>query len=250
MYEACATINIESFRSIIMEDPSIVDQSIGLNGENVFELASSKFAIGLLNEIIAICKEKKFTIKSKITTCVQDSALHLAAVVNDLNLVKELLEFFEPSIRKPRSGATPLHLAACCESVEVLEYLLGECHQDPLVRDNFGQTPLHFAASVEAESIIEEKNALKILELLIKASSSNDYINIKDLNGHTALHCAVVKKNTLAEKFLLSKDAMLLKKHFKKRSKKKRMLIMMEKDADSSLKQKNPSTCTQYCTIS
>jgi ankyrin repeat protein len=84
------------------------------------------------------------------------TALHIAAVVGNLDLLKDFLER-EPDglTRKDKQGRTILHHAAARGRQDVVSYILGmkdtaTCH-DP---DDDGWTPLHWACRGENEEVV------------------------------------------------------------------------------------------------
>ena len=75
-----------------------------------------------------------------------DNALHHAAAVGHLPVVKYLIE--EQSLVPTCAGQcrSPLHRAARYNQLEVVKYLIVEQHVDPQCRDADSNTPLHEAS--------------------------------------------------------------------------------------------------------
>eukprot|EP00966_Prymnesium_polylepis_P041985 974973-Prymnesium_polylepis.1 len=76
----------------------------------------------------------------------QQTALHLAAIGGDAQMVRALLAAGARADVPWRLGATCMHEAAARGALDVLELLLRDGVQQPDAADDFGDTPLHWAA--------------------------------------------------------------------------------------------------------
>ena len=73
------------------------------------------------------------------------TALHLAAGMGHLDIVKLLLERGAPAVAVDDNGEQPLHLASHLGRTEIAQLLL-DSGADPSAASNSGYTPLHMAA--------------------------------------------------------------------------------------------------------
>ena len=72
---------------------------------------------------------------------------HLAASCNNVELVKYLVaKGCDPHSSDSESGATPFHAACTCGGLDIVEYLITEQNCDTAALDNDGDTGLHCAA--------------------------------------------------------------------------------------------------------
>jgi hypothetical protein len=80
--------------------------------------------------------------------------------------------------REATSGRTALHKAAFWGHVEMVTYLLKECHLDPNVQDNYGDTAVHDAAKF---------GHVAVVRLFVEAKAN---LALKNHNHQTALELA------------------------------------------------------------
>jgi ankyrin repeat protein len=97
--------------------------------------------------------------------------LHLAAIKNNLAMVKLLLAGGASLEAPDAQGNTPLHLAAHCLRLEVARYLLGQGAQVG-ARNLFGDTPLHQVAFAAYHPV-----ALKLARLLVERGARVEALN-------------------------------------------------------------------------
>lgn len=113
-----------------------------------------------------------------------DTALHIAARLGRVELVRVLLSAGADTEIANDFGRTPLHEAARrSEALEVLELLIG-ANASVNARDGRGRTPLHAAAG---QSGSEKNDNQRIVQALIAAGAE---INTRAESGATALHDA------------------------------------------------------------
>lgn len=205
LYEACLQNQAESIHQLILAEPFLIQNPIGPNRENALEVLSWHPELHGLHSILRAAKEAKYKPKKRTSSCFQLSALHFAAIKNDVKLFEKVCEFIEPDVKSHLDGSTPLHMAACCESVEVVKFLLSRCQLDPSAfRDEFGQTPLHYAMNTP---FIRESTVIVIIELLIVAAQK-DIINGVDKFNKTALDYAILNGSKGVVRYLMSKGAL------------------------------------------
>jgi ankyrin repeat protein len=81
--------------------------------------------------------------------------LHIAAIQNDIGLVKELLaDGADPNVFEEERGS-PLHWAAEKGRIDVVKELLKHPDIDPNIRDKDGRTALSLAVSENKKEIVE-----------------------------------------------------------------------------------------------
>nr|WP_064591284.1 ankyrin repeat domain-containing protein [Orientia tsutsugamushi] len=172
---------------------------------------------------------KRFFSKDNTIINLQDednyTALHYAAICNQIEIIKIILEY-NPNINlQDNLGNTALHYAAACGYISIIELLLqydpnciNLCDQnkwtalhyatangyiesiklllqynsDSSLQNNLGNTALHYIATYEYTDIVE---------LLLKHNSN--VINLLNQNKCTALHYAAMHGNIGSIKLLL-----------------------------------------------
>ena len=160
-----------------------------------------------------------------------DTALHLAIMAKQKDAVYIILNSMEydPNIRN-NNGDTALHLAIKAEQKRVVYRILEGMKCDPNIRNNGGDTPLHIAVQHKSELFfaliqhrkcdvnIQNRHGDAALHLAMKNERDNDkmvksiiekgincYPNIRNSDGNTPLHIAIIEQcsvylvNILAE---------------------------------------------------
>jgi hypothetical protein len=132
-----------------------------------------------------------------------ENLLHIAARKGQLKSINMLIEnTANPNPIDLRNGNTPLHFAAIGGFPECISALL-HGGADPSIR-NFSadKTPLHYASEYGYDKCIEI-----ILEFSHAHGVTAELVNMRDINGLTALHLAGIDGNIAAVKILLSNHA-------------------------------------------
>uniref|UniRef100_A0A182P585 VPS9 domain-containing protein n=1 Tax=Anopheles epiroticus TaxID=199890 RepID=A0A182P585_9DIPT len=112
------------------------------------------------------------------------TALHVAAMHGNVEMVRVLLERkVNPTIRL-KSGATALHLATRERRLRIVRMLLSRCTAADIVdlKDSRGDTPLHYAV---------EQNNLQLVQMLLEVKADR---SIRNLQGKRPIDIA---KNNL-----------------------------------------------------
>lgn len=128
------------------------------------------------------------------------SALHVAAKLNDVPLVQFLLDRCTSENLKTfineqdRHGYTPLHCAAAANAPESMQLLI-KTGADVYAQDMYKRTPLHLAAA---------SDAIKSIILLLEHGVAIDAL---DAMGNTPLHLAARIDNEQAVECLLERGA-------------------------------------------
>ncbi|KAL9701296.1 hypothetical protein quinque_004737 [Culex quinquefasciatus] len=99
------------------------------------------------------------------------TALHVAAIHGNLDMVNILMDHNVSVSARTKSGATALHYACRERRLNVIKLLLNRCHSADIIdlKDCRGDTPLHYAV---------EQNQLRIVEILLSAKADKSLRNL------------------------------------------------------------------------
>ncbi|XP_038124074.1 B-cell lymphoma 3 protein [Cyprinodon tularosa] len=130
-----------------------------------------------------------------------DTPLHIAVVQGELPIVHKLIQL----LLLARTGLdiynnlrqTPLHLAVITKQANIVEVLL-RAGADPAVLDRHGQTAHHLCC---------EYQQLDCLSVLLSLSSSSPCLEIRNFEGLSPLHLAVLQGHHDLTKMLLDAGA-------------------------------------------
>ncbi|WP_353289054.1 ankyrin repeat domain-containing protein [Wolbachia endosymbiont (group A) of Pogonocherus hispidulus] len=156
-----------------------------------------------VTEVPQVTERQLTTEKQQVMNEDGDTALHLAAVQDDLNAVKHLIEQGANVDVKNKYGGTPLHIASIRGNLEIAQFLLDH-GADVNAQVVNGLTPLNWATL---------RNHLEMVKLLLDRCAD---VNIKEGEsdaahdfgyGRTPLISAVVACNTEIAKLLLDNGA-------------------------------------------
>jgi cytohesin len=113
-----------------------------------------------------------------------DSALHLAARLNNERLIRMLIHKGADLNARSKNASTPLHYASWQGSAEAADALL-EAGADLALRMEGGDTPLHQAVWRRKEAIVER--LLRHAEAAYEGGAAA-FVNLRKQDGTTALH--------------------------------------------------------------
>ena len=119
--------------------------------------------------------------------------MHCACESGKLDIVKFLVEecHCDPRV-KDKCDNTPLHCACEGGSIDIVKFLVEECHCDPRVKDRYDNTPLHCAC---------EGGSIEIVKFLVEECHCDP--RVKDKYDNTPLHCACVGGSIDIVRFLI-----------------------------------------------
>ncbi|KAF3692142.1 B-cell lymphoma 3 protein [Channa argus] len=128
-----------------------------------------------------------------------DTPLHIAVVQGELAVVSTLIHFLLLAQRSPdiynNLRQTPLHLAVITQQPDMVDALL-RAGADPAALDRHGQTSFHLCC---------EYNQYECLSVVL--SSSPTCLEIKNFDGFTPLHLAVLRGHKDLARMLLDGGA-------------------------------------------
>ncbi|KAM9723444.1 B-cell lymphoma 3 protein homolog [Menidia menidia] len=130
-----------------------------------------------------------------------DTALHIAVVQGELNIVCKLVELLMLAHRcldiYNNLRQTPLHLAVITKQPSMVEALLG-AGADPIALDRHGHTALHLCCEYDQRDC---------LSVVLSLSPSSASLEIRNFEGLSPLHLAVRKGHQDLAKMLLDAGA-------------------------------------------
>ena len=119
--------------------------------------------------------------------------LHSASFNGHIEVVKYLIEQCHANVEeKDNSGWTPLHYASVNGQIEVAKYLIEQCHANVEAKDNDGNTPF--------KTFLEKEN-IEVIKYLFEQCYEN--VEAKDNEGRTPLHYASKKNQIEVVKYLI-----------------------------------------------
>lgn len=184
LFDAILSGDIAAFRSLLAEDPLILDR-ISLNStENPLHLSSLAGQLEITREVA--CQKPAFARELN-----QDgfSPVHIASSNGHVELVRELLRVgYDICLLKGKDGKTPLHLAAMKGRVDTVKELVCACPQSVKEVTTCGETVLHVA--VKSNQV----EAVRVLLEEIKKLDMMEIVNWKDKDGNTIMHLATLRK--------------------------------------------------------
>ncbi|XP_035527522.1 B-cell lymphoma 3 protein homolog [Morone saxatilis] len=130
-----------------------------------------------------------------------DTALHIAVVQGELGIVYKLIQLLLWARRGldiyNNLRQTPLHLAVITQQTNMVEVLLKE-GADPAALDRNGQTAIHLCC---------EYNQRDCLSVVLSHSSSSTCLEIRNYEGWSPLHLAVLRGHKDLARMLLDAGA-------------------------------------------
>lgn len=119
-----------------------------------------------------------------------DSALSMATLMNNTNVIRYLIENGADISIKNRCGQTPLHIAATYCNINIVGYLLLQ-DADVHIKDDNGDTPLHIATM----QLTDNPNR-KLCTIRLLTGFGSD-VNATGNNGSTPLMNAIYSRSDL-----------------------------------------------------
>ncbi|WOL14356.1 protein phosphatase 1 regulatory subunit 12A [Canna indica] len=121
--------------------------------------------------------------------------LHTASGRGQVEVVKDLIKLFEIIDSRDNQGNTALHVAAFRGYLLVVEALITASPSISSLTNNFGDTFLHMAvAGFRTPGFRRLDRQMELMKQLVNGTCVNiqDIINVKNNDGRTALHMAVI----------------------------------------------------------
>ncbi|XP_058454154.1 uncharacterized protein LOC131432097 [Malaya genurostris] len=131
--------------------------------------------------------------------------LHIAIETNAKKVIEILLEHEQATemlLTSDESEGNGLHLAAYYKKYELVNILI-ERGASVMAKNEFGEIPLHIAI---------EKKAKKVVEILLKHEQATEMLRTSDENGRTALHFAAFYDNYEILNILIEHGASVMAK--------------------------------------
>ncbi|KAM7272258.1 hypothetical protein ACFE04_026921 [Oxalis oulophora] len=147
----------------------------------------------LLKDLMREFQEDVFVFKDAHGSTI----LHSAAGRGQVQIVKDLIASFEITNSTDNQGNIALHVAAYKGHLAVVELLISAAPSLTSATNNFGNTFLHMAvAGFRAHGFRRVDRHIELIKKLITGEVANiQYIiNMRNNDGKTALHLAVVEK--------------------------------------------------------
>ncbi|KAL3649860.1 hypothetical protein CASFOL_006263 [Castilleja foliolosa] len=124
------------------------------------------------------------------------TVLHTASGKGQVEVVKHLISSYEIINSTDNRGNTALHIAAYCGQLPVVELLVSASPSTASLTNNYGDTFLHMAISgFRAPSFRRINRQTELIKQIVRGNTINmqDIINMKNNDGRTALHVAVIE---------------------------------------------------------
>uniref|UniRef100_A0A158P7C6 ANK_REP_REGION domain-containing protein n=1 Tax=Angiostrongylus cantonensis TaxID=6313 RepID=A0A158P7C6_ANGCA len=196
LHYAASKASVESVK-LILDSPSL---GLPVDAKDASGLTPLMCAVGVpFAQGVDVCRllarRKEMSISARNRNGL--SAIHLAAIANNLPVLKLFAEEMGKSVEeiKDRENRSCLMWAVCAGNVEVIEYLVRKTSPDRQARDNHGFTALHLAAMVGNENICK---------VLVRQGWN---LSERDKLDNTPLHLAAGRGHTDVVRFLVTAGA-------------------------------------------
>ncbi|XP_009606472.1 uncharacterized protein [Nicotiana tomentosiformis] len=195
LYAAARSKNSQVFRLLF-------DSSISLEKE-----VSSTFRLEMMNRAVhAAARGGNVDMFRQILGTCSDvlvyrdaqgsTLLHSASARGQVQVVRSLLATYDLINSRDNQGNTALHVAAYRGYLSVVEVLVSVSPSSTSLRNNYGDTFLHMAvAGFRTPSFRRLDRQMELMKQLArgKVVEIEDIINIRNNDGRTALHMAVIE---------------------------------------------------------
>lgn len=192
-YAAARSKNSQVFRLLLERSKGeSVSSTFGLELMNrAVHSAARGGNVNMLTEILANCSDVLVYRDAQGSTL-----LHSASGRGQVQVVKSLLEKYDLINSRDNQGNTALHVAAYRGYLAVVEVLISVSPSSTTLRNNYGDTFLHMAvAGFRTPSFRRLDRQMELMKQLIRGKivEIEDIINIRNNDGRTALHLAVIE---------------------------------------------------------
>ncbi|CAN4123274.1 unnamed protein product [Withania somnifera] len=204
-YAAARSKNTQIYRMLLDSSisPKYVENSKGESVEEVsstlrlemmnraVHAASRGGNVEMLREILGNCSDILVYRDAQGSTL-----LHSASGRGQVEIVKSLLERYGLINSRDNQGNTALHVAAYRGCIAVVKVLISASPSSTALRNNYGDTFLHMAvAGFQTPSFCRLDRQMELMKQLVcgKIMEIEDIINIRNNDGRTALHLAVIE---------------------------------------------------------
>ncbi|CAL1376990.1 unnamed protein product [Linum trigynum] len=198
LYEAAMQGRVETLTTLLSKDPLLLHRTSSTppySSETPLHVSALSGHLAFTTALLA----RNPNLASKLDSS-KRSPLHFAAAEGHAEIVKALLiADKEACLVRDDDGRIPLHLAAVGGHVEAIRELVSSVKSVVIMElDVGGDSSLHLCL---------QYNHLKALKVLVEVLSNDgdaDLINLRNNDGNTVLHLAVMFKRLETIKYLIS----------------------------------------------
>ncbi|CAN4090507.1 unnamed protein product [Withania somnifera] len=201
-YAAARSKNSQVFRLLLHSSisPKYVENSTVEEVSSTFRLEMMNRAVHaaarggnveMLREILGNCSDFLVYRDAQGSTL-----LHSASARGQVEVVKSLLEKYDLINSRDNQANTALHVAAYRGYLAVVKVLISVSPSSTALRNNYGNTFLHMAvAGFRTPSFRRLDRQMALMKQLVcgKIMEIEDIINIRNNDGRTALHLAIIE---------------------------------------------------------
>ncbi|XP_062010765.1 uncharacterized protein LOC133727159 [Rosa rugosa] len=185
LHEAVRFNHLDVVKILTREDPDF-RYSANDAGETPLYIAAERGYYDLVSEILHTCTNSSYQGPVGLT------ALHAAAIYNDEQITRRLLETERTlAIASDDRGLTPLHMAAYMGRVSIVKQILECDNSTAYIVNNYKMTPVHYAAIAGHVDVL--------VELIFYCPDSFELV---DHEGRNALHFAIINDKHGVEEFV------------------------------------------------